>query len=375
MGGQDGESSTGVLRQLLRARNKSKAEDGRVPQLPMVPELTPAQAASVAIGRTAETLYQLPVKNETVTLNGVSLAEIPELLPENALLMILQGKGEELGVIALCREAVAALIEMQTCARVTSRPVPKRKLTRGDALMCAEFANSLLIELAEELGSLEGFAGWGDFRYATFLEDSRPLELILEDKLFRSLKCSLEFGSDQTRKATIFLALPNMSSAGAGSQRPEEPPRQLTAPVEMAEAGPDQADPRDLSASVRNIPVHVVAILCRRKITLGELRGLKQGEVISLPRTTLADVKLELPTGQVLATGKLGEAHGYQAIRLHDPAASGTVAADPLPAAETIERGSGIAIDAALPVDLDAPNEFLPMPEIDLESGFSSETG
>ncbi|RJE85371.1 FliM/FliN family flagellar motor switch protein [Paracoccus onubensis] len=363
MDGQDRESSGGILRQLLLARNHSKAAHGRVPQLPLLPEQTPAQAAATAIERTAETLYHLPVQTESVTLNGVSLAEIPELLPDGALLMILQGKGEETGVMALCREAVAALIEMQTCVRVTARPVPNRRLTRGDALMCAEFANSLLAELATELGGLDGYSDWGDFRYATFLDDPRPLQLILDDGLFRSLTCRLAFGQDQVRQSTIFLALPRAASQPVAPSDPEPvaQPRSEPAPQALAGGG-DSVSSADLAASVRDVPVDLFAMLCRRKITLGELRSLTEGAIISLPRVTLSDVTLELTSGEVLAGGKLGEAEGYHAIRLHDPAAlvdDMTGSPSILPGDESASGLMPEAISAALPVDLDSPNIFL----------------
>lgn len=362
MDGQDRDSNGGVLRQLLLARNHSKSAHGRMPQLPLLPGQTPAQAAATAIGRTAETLYHLPVRTESVTLNGVSLAEIPELLPEGALLMILQGKGDETGVMALCRQAVAALIEMQTCVRITARPVPNRRLTRGDALMCAEFGNSLLAELATELGELNGFSDWGDFRYATFLDDPRPLELILDDALFHSLTCRLTFGQDQVRQSTIFLALPRSE---AQSDAPVVPEMVLQSRPRLSEAASASvAAPAmpDLAVSVQDVPVDLFAVLCRRRMTLGEVRGLTEGAIINLPRVTLSDVTLELASGEVLAGGKLGEAEGYHAIRLHDPAA---IAQD-IPESPSIisedETLSGLmpeTIDAALPVDLDAPNIFL----------------
>ena len=367
MDGQDRDSSGGVLRQLLLARNHSKAAHGRMPQLPLLPEQTPAQAAATAIGRTAETLYHLPVRTESVTLNGVSLAEIPELLPEGALVMILQGKGEETGVMALCREAVAALIEMQTCVRITARPIPNRKLTRGDALMCAEFANSLLAELATELGELDGFSDWGDFRYATFLDDPRPLGLILDDALFRSLTCRLAFGQDQVRQSTIFLALPRSVSRPVTSIDPEmvlQPRLGRKSEAVSASASAPVAGPvsHDLAANVRDVPVDLFAVLCRRRITLGELRSLTEGVIISLPRVTLSDVTLELTSGEVLAGGKLGEAEGYHAIRVHDPAAIAHDMPEPPSIISEDEALSGLvpeAMDAALPVDLDAPNIFL----------------
>ncbi|RMC36317.1 FliM/FliN family flagellar motor C-terminal domain-containing protein [Paracoccus alkanivorans] len=365
--GQENESGQGVLRQLLQARNHSKTELGRAPLLPVPSPTTPAHAAATAIGRAAETLYQLPVQAKSVKLNGLSLAELPELLPEDALLIVLQGAGEAMGVMALCRETVTALIEMQTFSRVTDRPAPRRKLTRADALMCAEFANTLMAELGTELEDRDGFAGIGDFRYATYLDEPRPLALILEDKPFRSLSFGVGLGAKPARKATIFLALPKSAvaeeaEAKTGIADGRAAARQIAPPPSIRH-GPDTAT---LASVVRDVPVEVVGILCRRRITLRELRALGDGQELALPRVTLSDATLELTSGQVLARGKLGEAEGCHAIRLHDPknlAEEETGAAQPAPMAMRDMDGDVMQVagpaETAMPVDLSAPDEFL----------------
>ncbi|SIT16876.1 flagellar motor switch protein FliM [Paracoccus saliphilus] len=369
MDGQEGETGQGVLQRLLRARNRSKTELGRAPLLPVLPRSTPAQAAGTAIGRIAETLYQLPLKTDSVALDGASLAELPELLPEGALLIVLQGAGEEMGVMALCRDTVMALIEIQTLSRVTARPVPPRKLTRADALMCAEFANALIAELGRELAPLDGFNGIGDFRYATHLEEPRPLALILEDRPFRSLSFRFELGDEPARKASIFLALPNLSASDGKLCPPKMadlpvPVAQDMMPMEMVSVASGEAGSKTLAMAMQEVPVDVVGVLCRRRITLRELRALKQGQVLSLPRVSLSDATLELAGGQVLARGKLGEAEGCHALRLHDPdvpVAGDTGNLQQMPMTGVHEDGMPLAdlIDAALPVDLTAPDEFL----------------
>ncbi|RNF33558.1 FliM/FliN family flagellar motor C-terminal domain-containing protein [Paracoccus methylarcula] len=368
--GQEGESDQGLLRQLLQARNRSKTELGRAPQLPVLPPPTPARAAGIAIGRIAENLYQLPLEAESVALDGASLAELPELLPEGALLIVLQGTGEAMGVMALCRDTVMALIEIQTLSRVTARPAPCRKLTRADALMCAEFANALMAELGAELEALDDFAGMGDFRYATYLEDPRPLALILEDRPFRSLAFRVGLGHESARKAMIFLALPKPDvpdgkdiPADPADARAEPVPRVMTlaAPKPPGTGG---AGTVTLASAMREVPVDIVAVLCRRRITLRELRALEPGKVLNLPRVSLADATLELADGQVLARGKLGEAEGCHALRLHDPDVpiaedAGILRQMPMPGEQ--EDGMLLAdpIATALPVDMAAPDPFL----------------
>ncbi|TGN58623.1 FliM/FliN family flagellar motor switch protein, partial [Paracoccus liaowanqingii] len=88
-----------------------------------------------------------------------------------------------------------------------------------------------------------------------------------------------------------------------------------------AAPAPPPPSPRPtLAAAMQDAPVQLSAILCRRRISLAELRGLTQGRLLTLPRNSLAQATLETADGQVLATGKFGEAEGCHALRLRDPA-------------------------------------------------------
>ena len=88
----------GLLRTLRRARNRDADKPGRIPQ----PQpLSPARAAANAVGRAAERLYRLPVLPVEIKPGMATLAELPELLPDQSLLVVLQGPGDQIGVMAL----------------------------------------------------------------------------------------------------------------------------------------------------------------------------------------------------------------------------------------------------------------------------------
>ncbi|MFV0385776.1 FliM/FliN family flagellar motor C-terminal domain-containing protein [Paracoccus sp. (in: a-proteobacteria)] len=317
------DDDTGVLRRLLRARNRADTGSGRAPQLPQLPPPTPARAAATAIGRIANRLYHLPVQPVSVAPGAMTLAELPELLPASGLLIVLQGPGEALGVIALCAETMTSLIEIQTLGRITARPAERRKLTRADALICSEFVNTLMAELDAELVPLDGFEGLSGFRYATWLDDPRPLALMLEDKPYRSIDFRLRLGGAETRDSQILLALPQDIPVPAPRPDKDDKPREgevRPARNEAAtEARPDMPAAASLAHAIQTAPVELVGILCRRRITLGEIRALVPGQVLSLPRASLTEARIETPGGQLIARGKFGEAEGCHAIRLHDP--------------------------------------------------------
>lgn len=307
--GQTHEGKDALLR-LLRARKGKANGADAVPVMPPPAPPTPAKAAATALGRAADRLYQLPVEPDEVQVGAATLAELPELVPEGALLAVLQGPGDAVAMAALCPEAVTALIEIQTLGRVTGRPVERRKLTRADAMLCADFINATLTELASELGPMKGFSCLTGFRYATHLTDLRPLLLMLDDKPHRSLLFQLRLGGAQTRQARIFMAFPQREAAIAPPPRPA-PASEGPAPA------PDPARVPSLAAAVREAPVEVVGVLCRRRITLGELRALAPGQMLPLPRVSLSEARLETTDGQLLSVGKFGKSDGCHAIRLY----------------------------------------------------------
>ncbi|MDP5308888.1 flagellar motor switch protein FliM [Paracoccus spongiarum] len=320
----------GVLRRLLLARHRAEAGAGRAPQLPQPVPATPARAAATAVGRAADRLYRLGVQPVEVAPGALTLPELPELLPQPALLVVLQGPGDLVGMAALCPETVTALIEIQALGRVTARPAERRRLTRSDAMICADFVNALMAELATEMAGVEGFDAISGYRYATWLDDPRPLALMLEDKPFRSIDFHLRLGGSETRDSRIFIALPQPAAQDRAAPR-----AQLSPPVRAAEApGPDAATPSApsggntpvtsaaLAGVVQAAPVELVGVLCRRRISLGELRALAAGKLLHLPRASLTEARLETADGQLLALGKFGEADGCHAIRLRDPDAA-----------------------------------------------------
>lgn len=319
--------ATGVLQQVL-ARRKADAQRGRPPELPKTGPSTPARAAAIAVGRVAERLHALPLQPLAVEAGALTMAEMLEVLPECPLLAVLQGPGESLGVIALCSEAVAALIESQTLGRVTNRPAERRRPTRSEALLCTDFINALLAELRADLAGMAGFEAMGPFRFIANVDEPRSLPLLLEHDAFRSIDFQLRLGAPASRDGRILLALPQAEAQLRPVAAPAAAPvAALPQPLgeTLLDTQPETAPPpdtpevEDIAAAVQNAPVEVVGVLCRRRITLGELRGLTEGRLLMLPRARLSEARLETIDGQLLAQGRFGEASGCHAIRLSGP--------------------------------------------------------
>lgn len=321
-----------VLRGLLKRRDDPVAAE--TPDLPPAPKVTPARAAAAAIGRAAEALYSLPLRSLAVTPGVLTLAELPELLPDMPLLALLQGPGEQLGAIALSPEVAAALIEVQALGRVTARPLDRRRPTRSDAALCADFIDRFLTELTSEMRAIPGYAPIAGFRFLTHLEDARPLALMLEDVAHRSIDMQVRLGAGDVREGRVMLILPQGQEVAAP----------VTAPARPA---PRPAAPRpSLAPPMQEAVVELQGVLCRKTVSLGDLRAMLGGRLLYLPKAALQDATLETGDGQVLSRGRLGEAEGCHALRLSDPASrAATDTAQPLR-------------PAAPPVDLSRPDPF-----------------
>lgn len=332
-----------VLHRLIAARGSSRAA---------LPAQAPAEfrierAAATALGRAAERQARLPVFVEKVELARMTLPELPEILPERALLAVIEGRRDAIGVAAICPDLLASLIEMQAIGRVTARPALARKPTRTDASISADFINALLGELARECQGQDA-PHFGNFRYATYMDDTRPLSLMLEDGEMVRLTIRFRIGPGGQRDATLVIVLP----LDKETRLPPEGVRSESGPTVAVASAPATARPAvSLAAVVQQTPVAVVGILCRRKVSLQVLRNLVPGALIQLPHNVLDDARIETPQGQLLARGRLGEAEGLHAIRLRDLAQE---AAPPHPdaanwPASTLAPGSAPAAQSPEP--------------------------
>lgn len=328
---------------------------------PPAPARTPERAIASAIGRAAERVHGLPLFFDRIQTGHAVLAELAELVPEPALISVVEGPGDALGVVAICPGLLTSVIEMQAVGRISARAATTRRPTRTDGAICADFLNACLAELGAELSGQPGFRGLGGYRYASFLDDCRPLELLLDDVPFRRISINLRAGAAGQRDGQMLLLLP------AAPQTAALPPVETA----VAPAG-DAVDPTEiaaegaLAAAVHAVPINLYGILCRRMISLGELRALTPGAMISLPHDALDSATLETATGQQLFRGKLGEYGGRHALRLQpasSPAARGHGDADlatdsPVPGMDfTPDLGPGLDAD---PIDLAQPDPFRP---------------
>jgi flagellar motor switch protein FliM len=144
----------------------------------------------------------------------------------------------------------------------------------------------------------------GGFRYASFLEDARPLGLLLEDVSYRVLTAEVSLGQG-ARKGAVILALP---AEGRGVMPPAAP-----APTVDIHA-PSFADA--LALQVEAADCVLQAVVARVSLPLSRLMDLQVGELMALPRAGIDRISFEGLDGRAVAEGRLGQNRGMRAVRL-----------------------------------------------------------
>jgi len=263
----------------------------------------------LALARAARDAMGLDLEFRSLTIARRSLAELLDLVPERALLALLDGPQGGLGVIMFAPIVTATLIEQQTLGRLSAQTPNQRKASRIDAAMVAGVIDRALAGLDETLADEADLSWAGGFRYASYLEDARPLALMLEDDAYRVLSAEIALGA-AGREGQVILVLP---AHGKGET-----------PVSGSDAGDADAPQfaEALSAQVMQADCCLDAVVGRLTLPLRQIMSLQVGETLILPSAALDSVALETVEGRHVATARLGQHRGMRALKLSDAAST-----------------------------------------------------
>lgn len=259
----------------------------------------------LGLARAARDLLGLELEFRQLSVTRASLAEVLEIAPERALVALLDGPEAGLGVLFMAPAITSAVIEMQTMGRLSQQVPAPRKPTRIDAAMVAGLIDRALIGLEDALAD-EADAVWAaGFRYASHLEDARPLALLLEDEGYRLLTAEVSVGS-AGREGRVLLVLPALGRA--------------TLPVTETGEGAGSIAPFTLAFADQ--VMHAVGVLDgvigRLRLPLGRIMALRLDEVLALPMAAIDAVSLETLDGHSVARARLGQNRGMRALKLFD---------------------------------------------------------
>lgn len=280
----------------------------------------------LALARAARDAMGLDLEFRSLTVARLSLAELLDDVPDRALLALLDGPGGGLGVIMLAPVVTATFIEKQTLGRLSAQAPALRKASRIDAAMVAGVIDRALAELDNTLAEEADVVWAGGFRYASYLEDSRPLSLMLEEETYRVLSAEVVLGGGG-RNGRVVLVLP---AQGRGE-----------APAMSVDATLDESPlfTADLAAQVLQADCRLDAVIGRLTLPLRQIMTLQVGETLVLPSAVVEDVALETVEGRRIAGGKLGQHRGMRALKLAETPAPRATPVQPLRSIERVDPG------------------------------------
>lgn len=293
-------TQSGVLRRKLVAAKAGAGDEGPGAD----------RAWRLALARTARDLLKLQLDVTALGMTQHSLADLLELPAERALIAVLEGPQQTMGLWVADPSVLAALIEVQTLGRVSAHSVHARKPTRTDAAMVADLVDAALKGLEAGLADDPDLVWAGGFRYASFLDDPRPLGLLLEDEDYRVLRAEVSLAAG-AKSGLILLAVP---AEGRGKRPPPS-----AGVVPQIDPGPIFA--AALSERVSGAESALEAVLARLTLPISVMMTLQPGEILPLPLAALDRITLEGIDGRRLAMGKLGQNRGMRAVRLTPEAA------------------------------------------------------
>lgn len=332
-------------------------------QAELVPRLQ--KGLTRAIRRAALPFALLAPEVAEVSVQGdVTLGDGVAALPEHGLLAAIEDDEGRRGLIALDHPLVDALIEVQATGRVEDTDLPPRKITRIDEALCRDFVDLMLGAFAQETAEQVG-RDWPDrMSYGSKVAERGQLNLLLPDRGYRLLGVSVTLGGRKTGDLVVLL------------------PVDQAIVRRRAQAAPQSAAPVDWSAQMLSVlgaaPMTLDAVLMRVTMPLGEVKTLKEGDLVPFDRSDLSAVTLENDSGHVFARGGLGQLSGRRAVRF-----GGGGAATKAPASSPAAAPTSVPAMSAMPspnmgqpghpplgvLDPNAPIGTSPLAELPMAAG------
>jgi flagellar motor switch protein FliM len=311
-----GHSNTGggaILRRKVTQAAPVRVDDGR---------LLLEQALKLGMGKAARATQDLPLRVTELALSTVSLTELIDLTEPGMFIALLEGTGEALGLVLLDAGALAAFVEIQTTCRVSQGVAPPRKPTCTDAALMAGIIDRFLQEFEVGLAESADLAWAGGYRFASFLDDARPLGLLLDDTKYR-LACASVDLAQGAKQGQWFLALPaELPKAKGGAKVPQVKQTPLCDTPQHWHSA--------MARLVTLCPAQLDAVLHRTKLPLHSIMELKVGSVLQIPLSVLEQITLETLDRRTVAIGRLGQSRGSRAIRLTEEPST-DCAVNPMP--------------------------------------------
>jgi len=262
--------------------------------------MSPAKALKRALSRTTDLLWDLALVTQSVHVEMLDQDGVVDGLAKTDLLLLLDGPEGALGVVAVDRQVMTGLIEVQTIQQVTQMPIEEdRVVTPTDAAMVAPLIDGALAQMAESLADSPLHFQIDGYRFGAQIEDPRAASLLLDAAAYRAFRADVDLALGR-RKGRVSIILPDRKPKRRNTQQAED-------------------DPGPYSDLLSRVPARLDAVLTRITLPLSRAGTLKPGDMLRLSPDALDRVEVFAGQGHLVAKGRLGQLNGCRAVRLTWP--------------------------------------------------------
>ena len=261
-------------------------------------------ALRVAFGRMSADCPGLEGIVRGVSISTGALAEVLDLAESGMFLALLEGQGDRMGLLMAAPAVLAGMVEAQTTGRVDPSEVAPRIPTRTDAALLAPMIDSFLRLLETRCAQLPQSALVSGYGYGSFIDNPRPLGLMLEEGQFHILRLHVALGYG-SKEGDWFVILPEPENKSLSLPQDNLPDSELESDWQER-----------LQVAINESGVVLDSVLCRVQLTLTDALRLRVGDMLRLPDSALETLTLESISHTALGIGRLGQARGQRAVRL-----------------------------------------------------------
>ncbi|MEM9499482.1 MAG: FliM/FliN family flagellar motor switch protein [Pseudomonadota bacterium] len=261
-------------------------------------EMSPPKAFRLAMAKSAEALFRLPLVVRTVEQTTIPLQQMEEAAGDGDLLILLDGPDGMRGAVRLDTAIVTSLIEVQLVGHLRQDPAAERTFTHTDAAIAQPLINDVLARFDTALAEEGVQSGAQGFRFGDMVDSARMLVLALDAPDFEMYRLTVDLGPG-ARMAVLHIFLPHR-------------PPGVDVASETAQGGLASR----LEAQAMNAPVALNAALTRLRIPFNQICSWAPGTVLTVG-SGAANEGVLLGAGEhEVARIRLGQLNGFRAIQL-----------------------------------------------------------
>jgi len=279
-----------TLAKMLRPASKASEADPLVDGLAGVL----GKAASV-VGLSA---LEVQLETRSRAARQCEAVDFMEVLPENGLFFRIECEVDgQIGILALDPDLIDSIDNVLT-GELGGEAQEPRPPTAIDAAMCRPFIDDVFVEFADILRELRG--GKATNTYHTTQIENEPSPHLFPEIPYLQIGIDFDFMGGKG-KGQLALMIPAANTEFTSA---------LPRPGESAGAWREA-----FGKSIHAAPASLNVVLHRKKMPIGQVLKLKNGDMLEIPARALESLSLEInkgPKSQSLMRARLGE---YQEMR------------------------------------------------------------